>query len=58
MHELFQMSDLGALCYCLGIEVKQEKDQIMISLSSYAKKILQLEGMENCTLATFLWRIA
>jgi hypothetical protein len=48
MHELFQMSDLGALSYYLGIEVKQLEDCIMISQSSYAKKILEVAGMENC----------
>jgi hypothetical protein len=48
MHELFQMSDLGALSYYLGIEVKQEGDRITVSQPSYAKKILQAAGMENC----------
>jgi hypothetical protein len=37
-----------ALCYYLGIEVKQLEDRIMISQSSYAKKILGVAGMENC----------
>ena len=47
-HQLFQMSDLGALSYYLGIEVKQEADRIMVSQSSYARKILQAAGMESC----------
>jgi hypothetical protein len=48
MHELFQMSDLGLLSYYLGIEVTQEDDRITMSQSSYAKKIVQVAGMENC----------
>jgi hypothetical protein len=48
MHELFQMSDLGLLSYYLGIDVTQEDDRITVSQSSYAKKIVQVAGMENC----------
>jgi hypothetical protein len=48
MQELFQMSDLGLLSYYLGIEVNQADERITVCQSSYAKKILQVAGMENC----------
>jgi hypothetical protein len=44
------MSDLGTLSYYLGIEVQQEEGRIMVSQSSYAKKILQVAGLEACNL--------
>jgi hypothetical protein len=48
MHELFQMSDLGGLSYYLGIEVQQEPGKILVSQSSYARKILEKTGMSEC----------
>ena len=48
MSTLFQMSDLGLLSYYLGIEVKQQDGEITLCQASYAQKILQLAGMENC----------
>jgi hypothetical protein len=48
MMRKFSMSDLGLLSYYLGIEVKQEAGQIMLSQNSYAKKILESAGMINC----------
>ncbi|XP_042446308.1 uncharacterized mitochondrial protein AtMg00810-like [Zingiber officinale] len=36
----FEMSDLGLLSYYLGIEVEQQKSQILLRQSAYAKKIL------------------
>jgi hypothetical protein len=50
MHELFQMSDLGEPSYYLGIEVQQEPGKILVSLSSYARKILEKTGMSECNL--------
>ena len=48
MKDLSQMSDLGLLRYYLGIEVKQEEGVIIVCQSSYAAKILQDAGMEQC----------
>ena len=42
------MSDLGLLTYYLGLEVKQDKDGISVCQSSYAKKILEDAGMDQC----------
>ncbi|XP_062208858.1 uncharacterized mitochondrial protein AtMg00810-like [Phragmites australis] len=48
MHDLFQMSDLGPLCYYLGIEVRQEPGKITLCQGSYAEKILETAGMGSC----------
>lgn len=48
MTEIFKMSDLGLLTYYLGIEVKQGVEGITLSQGSYAKKILEKAGMEEC----------
>ena len=48
MQDMFQMSDLGLLTYYLGLEVKQDKDGISVCQSSYAKKILEDAGMDQC----------
>ncbi|XP_034570012.1 secreted RxLR effector protein 161-like [Setaria viridis] len=48
MAEIFKMSDLGLLSYCLGIEVKQGVEGITLSQGSYARKILEKAGMEEC----------
>ncbi|XP_014661138.1 uncharacterized protein LOC106804480 [Setaria italica] len=48
MVEIFKMSDLGLLSYCLGIEVKQGVEGITLSQGSYARKILEKAGMEEC----------
>lgn len=36
----FEMSYLGILSYYLGIEVEQQKDQILLKQPTYAKRIL------------------
>lgn len=41
------MSDLGFLSYYLGIEVGQSEHGIMLKQSSYARKILLQNGMED-----------
>lgn len=41
------MKDLVLLTYYLGIEVKQEHDQIMLKQAAYGKKILKLAGMSH-----------
>lgn len=48
MHHLFDMSDLGLLCYYLGLEVKQDARAITLCQSAYAEKILEAAGMTGC----------
>ncbi|KAK9053340.1 hypothetical protein SSX86_029973 [Deinandra increscens subsp. villosa] len=48
MCDRFDMTDLGALCYYLGLEVSQSEIGISIRQSAYAKKIIKLAGMEEC----------
>nr|XP_020150942.2 uncharacterized mitochondrial protein AtMg00810-like [Aegilops tauschii subsp. strangulata] len=48
MKKLFHMSDLGLLSFYLGIEVKQEVDDITLSQAAYAMKILEKSGMVGC----------
>ncbi|XP_066361447.1 uncharacterized mitochondrial protein AtMg00810-like [Miscanthus floridulus] len=44
----FRMSDLGALSYYLNIEVRQEKEELMLGQSTYASKLLEQSGMAEC----------
>jgi hypothetical protein len=44
----FKMSDLGALTYYLGIEVKQGKDTVTLGQHAYALKLLERAGMTEC----------
>ncbi|XP_062186663.1 uncharacterized mitochondrial protein AtMg00810-like [Phragmites australis] len=48
MCSIFKMSDLGLLSFYLGIEVRQEANEITLCQSNYAKKILQAAGMAKC----------
>jgi hypothetical protein len=48
MKQLFSMSDLGLLCYYLGLEVKQENGCTMITQSAYARNILEKAGLADC----------
>ncbi|GJZ27332.1 putative ribonuclease H-like domain-containing protein [Tanacetum coccineum] len=41
MHEKFQMSSMGELTFFLGLQVKQNKDDIFISQDKYAEEILK-----------------
>lgn len=47
MKKMFSMSDLGKLSYYLGIEVQQSTEGITVCQSAYAKKILEICGMDN-----------
>ncbi|XP_066373805.1 uncharacterized mitochondrial protein AtMg00810-like [Miscanthus floridulus] len=50
-HEMvacFRMSDLGALSYYLGIEVRQGKETLTLDQSTYASKLLKRSGMAEC----------
>jgi histone deacetylase 1/2 len=44
----FALKDLGDLSYFLGIEVKKEKDGILLSQEKYALDILKKAGMSCC----------
>jgi len=44
----FEMTDLGFLHFCLGIEVWQQPNKIFISQAKYASKLLQKFRMEEC----------
>ena len=44
----FKMSDLGALSYYLGIEVRQGKQSISLGQRAYTEKLLERGGMAEC----------
>ena len=44
----FEMTDLGLMHFCLGIEVWQESDKIFISQKKYAGELLKAFGMSEC----------
>ncbi|KAL8167487.1 hypothetical protein V2J09_008986 [Rumex salicifolius] len=50
MMQRFEMSDLGFLSYYLGIEVQQDRDEITLCQSNYARKILEKVGMVDCNI--------
>jgi hypothetical protein len=45
MKSRFKMSDLGLLCFYLGIEVQQGDNSIKLAQTAYARKILDRAGM-------------
>jgi hypothetical protein len=52
MKEQLDMSDLGFLCFYLGIEVRQDAKGITLCQAHYAKRILELGEMAGCNPAT------
>jgi hypothetical protein len=48
MKSLFSMSDLGALRYYLGLEVRQGQGRTSVSQGAYASKLLERAGMADC----------
>ena len=42
------MSDLGALFYYVGIEVRQGKEELMLGQNAYASKLLERSSMAEC----------
>ncbi|XP_039855213.1 uncharacterized mitochondrial protein AtMg00810-like [Panicum virgatum] len=48
MKQRFDMSDLRLLSFYLGIEVHQDAGGITLRQAHYAKRILELGGMEGC----------
>ena len=51
MKKAFDMSDLGLLCFYLGVEVRQDATRIALRQTHYAKRILELGGMTGCNSA-------
>jgi hypothetical protein len=54
MKMTFLMRNLRLLSFYLGIEVRQDAGGITLRQAHYAKKILEMEGMEDCTAAATL----
>ena len=50
MQQEFQMSLLGELTYCLGLQVQQKKYVIFLSQTNYLKKIMKKYEMEDAKL--------
>lgn len=48
MKSLFRMSDLGLLCFYLGIEVEQVAGSTRLTQSAFARRILEKAGMQDC----------
>eukprot|EP00253_Pinus_taeda_P026732 PITA_26732 len=48
----FDMTVLGLLHYCLGVEVWQTENHIFLSQSKYAKNLVDRFRMQDCKLAT------
>jgi hypothetical protein len=48
MVDRFRMSDLGALSYYLGIEVKQGSGEMRLGQRAYAEKLIKRAGMAGC----------
>ena len=48
MKQTFDMSDLGALSFYLSVEVHQDATGITLQQAHYAKRILELRGMDGC----------
>ncbi|XP_040376345.1 uncharacterized mitochondrial protein AtMg00810-like [Oryza brachyantha] len=48
MNATFQMSDLGPLSFYLGIEVHQEDSGITFRQTDYAKRVVELAGLNDC----------
>jgi cytosine/adenosine deaminase-related metal-dependent hydrolase len=51
MKKAFDMSDLGLLCFYLGVEVRLDASWIALHQTHYAKRFLELSGMTGCNLA-------
>ena len=46
--KIFDMSDLALLSFYLGVEVHQDATGITLRQTHYAKRILELGGMDGC----------
>ena len=47
MKDRFEMSDLGLLCFYLGVEVRQDAKGITLCQSNYVQRILELGNMQG-----------
>ncbi|GKC27950.1 retrovirus-related pol polyprotein from transposon TNT 1-94 [Tanacetum coccineum] len=47
MHDDFQMSMMGELCFFLGLQIKQIEDGIFLNQSKYIKEMLKKFGLED-----------
>ncbi|GJS78102.1 putative ribonuclease H-like domain-containing protein [Tanacetum coccineum] len=52
MHKKFQMSSMGELTFCLGLQVKQKEDGIIISQDKYLTEILKKFGFSDVKTAS------
>ncbi|GKA00814.1 retrovirus-related pol polyprotein from transposon TNT 1-94 [Tanacetum coccineum] len=48
MHNKFEMSMIGDLKFCLGIQIHQSPHGIFINQAKYAQEILKKHGMTSC----------
>ena len=48
MKKTFDMSELGLLSFYLGVKVHQDATGITLRQTHYAKRILELGGMDGC----------
>ncbi|KAB2628557.1 hypothetical protein D8674_033352 [Pyrus ussuriensis x Pyrus communis] len=49
LSEIFDLKDMGKLTYFLGLHIQyKSNDDVFISQSKYAKKLIKRAGMENC----------
>lgn len=44
----FEIKDLGRASYCLGLEINQQNDTIVLKQSNYIRDLLNQYGMQNC----------
>jgi hypothetical protein len=58
LSKAFDMKDLGAVHYCLGIEVKRDRKnrKIWLSQKKYIENILNEFGMETCKVVKTLFK--
>ena len=47
MKQVFEMTDLRLMTYFLGMEIKQDEDEVFICQRKYAKEILKKFHMED-----------
>jgi hypothetical protein len=52
MHDKFKMSSIGELTFFLGLQVKQQKDEIFIHQSKYVNDILERFGYKDAKVAS------
>ncbi|KAH9805142.1 hypothetical protein KPL71_002337 [Citrus sinensis] len=48
MMEIFEMTDLGLMAFFLGMEIKQNENEIFICQKKYAREILKKFKLEEC----------